>query len=166
MHFPHLSIIDRLLIHGAGTPVKATVHPPQKGLVANMQRKSNPFSSDVKPDWVPPTGDPSIVRDDKPMRKPALPPRTGTQDQFGDSSPTVQTTPGQKQPNRIPEKSPPAVPRKPMSLSSPSEHRSSSQFAGERSSARPSTAKATASPVDLLGGTGSEQIEWKPLLPQ
>jgi hypothetical protein len=146
--------------------VKSTVHPPQNGLVANVKRKSNPFSSDVEPDWVPSTGDPSIIRDGKPLRKPALPPRTGSQDQLRDSSPMVQTNPGQQQPNRIPEKSPPAVPRKPMSLSSPSEHRSPSHFAGESSSPGQSTAKATASPANLLDGTGAEQIEWKPLLPQ
>ncbi|KAJ5626046.1 hypothetical protein N7510_002355 [Penicillium lagena] len=145
-----------------GAPVKATVHPPRSGLVANVQRKSNPFSSDVKPDWVPSTGDPGITRDGKP----ALPPRTGSQDRLGDSSPTVQTLPGQKQPNRIPEKSPPAIPRKPLSLSSPSERRSPSQFAGKSSSSGPTTANATASPADLLDGAGAEQIEWKPLLPQ
>ncbi|KAJ5348153.1 uncharacterized protein N7506_001406 [Penicillium brevicompactum] len=120
-----------------GNPVKATVQPPQEGLVANPQRKSNPFSPDV--DWVAPA---------QIQRKPVLPPRRDTLESPSSTSrQSVESV-----------RLAPAVPRKPLSLSSKSHTMPVSNQ--ERQSV--AGAASTSSP-DLLDSS-SEQIGWKPLL--
>ncbi|KAJ5328982.1 hypothetical protein N7452_009372 [Penicillium brevicompactum] len=120
-----------------GNPVKATVQPPQEGLVANPQRKSNPFSPDV--DWVAPA---------QIQRKPVLPPRRDTLE-----SPSSRSRQSVESVRLAP-----AVPRKPLSLSSKSHTMPVSNQ--ERQSV--AGAASTSSP-DLLDSS-SEQIGWKPLL--
>ncbi|CAG7918182.1 unnamed protein product [Penicillium olsonii] len=122
-----------------GTPVKATLQPPREGLVANPQRKSNPFSPDT--DWVAPAQIP---------RKPMLPPRHGTT-----GSPTISTSPQSVGSGRLA----PVVPRKPLSLSSQAKSQTM-PISGEQT-AQPIA--ASASSPDLLGSS-SEPIGWKPLL--
>ncbi|CAI7635984.1 unnamed protein product [Penicillium glandicola] len=141
-----------------GASVKATVHPPRQGYIPNAQRKSNPFSADI--DWVASPGsiekkntDPVQVMREKPM----LPPRRDTCD-----SPTGSLSPQMVETRRIP----PAVPRKPLSLSSqvkietvsPSDQHTSWQDSPG------SGVTASMSSPDLLSDSTSEQIEWKPLL--
>ncbi|CDM32457.1 Inositol-1,4,5-trisphosphate 5-phosphatase 1 [Penicillium roqueforti FM164] len=141
-----------------GASVKATVQPPKQGYIPNPQRKSNPFSADV--DWVPSLGslknrntDP--VQDTR--EKPMLPPRRDTFE-----SPTGSLSPHAVEKAKVR----PAVPRKPLSLSSQtkvgavspsSQHTSSQDSPG-------SGVTADTGSTDLLSDSASEQIGWKPLL--
>jgi hypothetical protein len=90
-----------------------------------------------------------------------LPPRRETLNEF----PAGSISPGSVQPKVVNEKSPPVVPRKPLSLSSqtksrtfPIENQTGHALSNERTASGGST--------DLLGDVASEQIEWKPLIPQ
>ncbi|KAJ5085615.1 hypothetical protein N7532_010386 [Penicillium argentinense] len=151
-----------------GAPVKATVRPPREGLVANVQRNSNPFSSDAEPDWV--ASSVSKGKSSRMDRKPA-PPKQRT---FGEGSP-AERQPGGNGGSTVP-RSPPAIPRKPISLSSQSMHRApvaDSQTDVARDtplqgslSLSSSVGVNYGSTPDLLGDAASAQIEWKPLLPQ
>lgn len=184
-----------------GVPVKATIKPPREGLVPNGQRSSNPFTKDAEPDWIQ---QPDIRRSSQLDRKPpappprqgtfgseasssqsplgrnppSLPPRTGT---FGSEASSSSQSPiiterGERNstaPAPAP-KSPPAIPRKPIKLSSQNKV---PQAGGSRSSPSPSPSTSTPAPtngatmsrastMDLLGDSTNESIEWKPLLPQ
>ncbi|OGE54052.1 hypothetical protein PENARI_c006G02834 [Penicillium arizonense] len=148
------------LDHGA--PVKATVQPGP-GFVINPQRKSNPFASDFGSDWAP---SPELGENRKSRqsaqfeRKPVLPPRRETLNEF----PAGSISPGSVQPKVVNEKSPPVVPRKPLSLSSQTTSRT---FPIDNQTGHAlSNETATGGSVDLLGDAASEQIEWKPLIPQ
>ncbi|KAJ5802239.1 uncharacterized protein N7503_004689 [Penicillium pulvis] len=147
-----------------GAPGKATIQPPREGLVANMQRKSNPFSADSEPDWVPASRLTKTSID----RKPAPPPRRGRT--LNDQAPTSIDAN-----SPLVDKAPPAVPRKPMSLSSqlsPRSPMSNGQSYSTMSLENPDrnrssrTGTGGAGGPDLLGDPMDEQIAWKPLLPQ
>ncbi|OQE34520.1 hypothetical protein PENCOP_c017G07090 [Penicillium coprophilum] len=139
-----------------GASVKATVQPPKQGYIPNPQRKSNPFSADV--DWVP-SPDSMENKPTEPVqvtRKPMLPPRRDTfNSSTGSLSPqAVETV-----------KTRPAVPRKPLSLSSQGKIRTASpegQHTSRQDSPESGVTAITGS-TDLLSDSGSEQIEWKPL---
>ncbi|KAJ5739679.1 hypothetical protein N7533_012463 [Penicillium manginii] len=170
-----------------GVPVKATTKPPE-GLVPNTQRASNPFSTDTEPDWIRPSSDrPPAPPHDKELQPepwnhnhplagteveipPAPPPRQGT-GSFSETSPVERgSAPAPR--------SPPAIPRKPISLSSrqssmrlgPGEEEGGRAHSITASSPPPSasTPARSSAGLDLLGDSASEheQIGWKPLLPQ
>lgn len=181
-----------------GVPVKATIKPPREGLVPNDQRSSNPFTTDAEPDWIQPDQRRSSQLDRKP---PAPPPRQGTgtfgseasqsplgrnQNQNPPAPPPRQGTgigtvggeasqspvEKERERNSTAPKSPPAIPRKPISLKS--QNKVFQQAGGSSPSPSPSTlartnsASTSMSTMDLLGDSTSEheQIGWKPLLPQ
>jgi hypothetical protein len=137
---------------------------PNPGFVLNPQRKSNPFALDAGSDWVPKqelnknrrTGQSAELE-----RKPVLPPRRETLNEFPAKS---------VQPKMVNDKSPPVVPRKPLSLSSQTKSRTFpiDEQTGHTSWQSSSlTHKTTAGgSTDLLGDAAGEQIEWKPLVPQ
>lgn len=141
--------------------MRTTVRPPSERHVANVKRKSNPFALDDEPDWVPSRGSGTdAVSDQKPPPPPPPPPRQRTIDE---SAATIM------------DHGPPAVPRKPLSLSSQTSHGGPSprlpttqqQSASSRNSSLSSqTAQASTAFADLLGDTTGEQIGWKPLLPE
>ncbi|KAJ5899822.1 hypothetical protein N7495_004566 [Penicillium taxi] len=138
-----------------GAPVKATVQPPEEGFVANMQRKSNPFSPDTEPDWVSSSELMTTRISDK---KPLPPPRRETMDSSDSLSQKL----------RI-EKSPPVVPRKPIALSSRRSLQSPVNGCDDIEYKKPlsSSTQSSKMPVsaDLLGDA-NEEIGWKPLLSQ
>ncbi|KAJ5591772.1 uncharacterized protein N7459_002141 [Penicillium hispanicum] len=148
-----------------GAPVKSTVQPPKEGLVANSRRKSNPFSFDAEPDWV---RNPGLARgdtDSRVGRKPLPSPRHRTFDAINSTRPFEKQAPG---------RTPPVVPRKPLSLTSQPAHRVSSPVrvastASEGSLPRGAQHRSpggiSGSGGDLLGDTMDEQIDWKPLVP-
>ena len=145
-----------------GASVKATVQPPKQGYIPNPQRKSNPFSADI--DWVPSPG--SLKnRNTDPVQntreKPMLPPRRDTFE-----SPTGNPT-GSLSPHAVETaKVRPAVPRKPLSLSSQAKIGTVSPD-GQHTSWQDSPGSgvtAHTGSTDLLSDSASEQIEWKPLL--
>lgn len=159
----------RGLIQATGAPVTATVQPPREGFVANTQRKSNPFSLDAEPDWVPSSGVVGTASDSQVDRKPVPPPRQRTLNESGSKEPSS--------PNWSVSKSPPAVPRKPLSLSSQPSFPVSRSGSGQAEYTPPQsrsepirlrrpTGEASAGATDLLRDTTGEQLEWKPLLPQ
>ncbi|KAJ5780865.1 hypothetical protein N7457_006025 [Penicillium paradoxum] len=132
-----------------GASVKASVQPPEEGFIANTQRKSNPFSTDV--DWV--ASSTSGGTNNKPpvqvVRKPVLPPRRDALE-----SPTGSISPQVVGFGRVP----PTVPRKPLALSSQAK-------IGTVSPHSPgSGVTVRIPPADLLGDPASEHVEWKPLL--
>lgn len=89
-----------------------------------------------------------------------LPPRRETLNEF----PAGSISPGLVQPKMVNEKSPPVVPRKPLSLSSQTKSRT---FPMDNQTGHAlSNETATGGSTDLLGDAASEQIEWKPLVPQ
>jgi hypothetical protein len=140
-----------------GAPVKATVQPPNEGYIANAHRKSNPFTADI--DWVESStsSEHSTTSCVQIGRKPMLPPRRDT---LGSS--TGSTSPQSVKSARLP----PAVPRKPLSLSSQTKAQTMptmSNTQGSRQGSLGST-NAASSPPDLLGDSSSERIGWKPLL--
>lgn len=148
--------------------MKATIKPPREGLVANVQRKSNPFASDPEPDWVPSPSATEKAPDAAAGRKPVPPPPPPRQRTF-DGADSMNSNANMNLRN-----SPPAVPRKPLSLSSQTSSRgpflrsstmqqNSSAQIGSLSSPTGTARRASA---DLLGDVTGEQIEWKPLLPQ
>lgn len=150
--------------------MKATIKPPREGLVANVQRRSNPFVSDAGPDWVPnhtatETVAPDATTGRKPVPQPPPPPRQRNIDEADFMVPGA----GADLRN-----SPPAVPRKPLSLSSQRSRRdsvrrsSTMQLNASEHVNSPSspTEKVRKAPTDLLGDATGEQIEWRPLLPQ
>lgn len=143
------------LIHVTGAPVKATVQPPAERFIANPERKSNPFSMDTEPDWVPYSGLMGKEADARTDRKPAPPPRQ----QAFDGSESA----GPRSARSTMSKSPPAVPRKPLALSSQGGVRS--PVSGPDQGAWTAPQSSTGAP-DLLGDDADEQIEWRPLLPQ
>ncbi|KAJ5875527.1 Inositol-1-4-5-trisphosphate 5-phosphatase 1 [Penicillium subrubescens] len=156
-----------------GVAAKAAVQPPKAGLVPNPQRKSNPFSMDDEPDWIPGSRDTDQGPDARVDRRPLPPPRRGTS---GRSKDNMQS-PGGDAP--VVEKSPPAVPRKPVSLSSQatagripsgssSQERSASLQGSPslRQTADGGRGVSSAETGDLLGDASGEPIGWKPLLPQ
>ncbi|KAJ5919019.1 hypothetical protein N7466_009962 [Penicillium verhagenii] len=146
-----------------GAPGKATIQPPGEGLVANFQRRSNPFSIDSEPDWVPTSG---LTRKSTIDRKPAPapPPRRGRTLNEQSSTTPIDA-----------DKVRPVVPRKPISLASQSSlhtprsdeqsHAISSPVNSDQSRLFPAKTGGISSP-DLLGDPTDEKIEWKPLLPQ
>lgn len=141
-----------------GAPVKATVQPPKQGYIPNPQRKSNPFSADV--DWVP-IPDSIKNRNTDPVqdmrKKPILPPRRDTFE-----SPTQSLSPQTVETGKIR----PAVPRKPLSLSSQAKLGTVSP-SGRHPSGQDSpgiNVPAGMGSTDLLSDSAREQIEWKPLL--
>ncbi|KAJ5218285.1 uncharacterized protein N7498_000384 [Penicillium cinerascens] len=138
-----------------GAPVKATVQPPAERFIANPKRKSNPFSMDTEPDWVPNSSLMGKQADARTDRKPVPPPR---QQAFDGSEST-----GPRSGSSTMSKSPPAVPRKPLSLSSQGGVRSPVSGSDQGVWAAPQS--NTGAP-DLLGDDADEQIEWRPLLPQ
>lgn len=157
-------------------PAKAAVQPPREGLVPNPQRKSNPFSMDDEPDWIPSPRVTEKGPEPRFDRRPLPPPRRGTS---GGSKNSMQSLGADKS---AAEKSPPAVPRKPISLSSqatvgriPSTPSGQARGAtlqntsGLNQSRNGVTGASEISSVgtgDLLGDTSEETIGWKPLLPQ
>ncbi|EPS31303.1 hypothetical protein PDE_06258 [Penicillium oxalicum 114-2] len=169
-------------------PAKAEIQPPKAGYVPNPLRKSNPFSMDSEPDWVPKARVPTKTPD-LPERKPVPPPRRRTAGLSRETS--VSSVSMSSRMERLTlEKTPPAVPRKPISLSSqatggrftsPSASglaRSSTlpRDFGSANTARSAAAGGNAVPGsqlshvqrsgDLLGDASGDTIEWKPLLPQ
>ncbi|KAJ5971139.1 uncharacterized protein N7479_001057 [Penicillium vulpinum] len=141
-----------------GASVKATVQPPKQRYIPNPQRKSNPFSADV--DWVP-RPDSIENKNTDPLevtrKKPMLPPRRDTLE-----SPTGSSSPRAVEIG----KTPPAVPRKPLSLSSQTKIGTispSGQHTSRQNSPGSGVTPSTRS-TDLLGDSASEKIEWKPLL--
>lgn len=147
--------------------MKATIKPPKEGLVANVQRKSNPFVSDPKPDWVPNPSAMEKAPDAAAGRKPVPPtppPRQRTVDEADAVGPDSSTDM---------RNSPPAVPRKPLSLSSQTALRGPVRLSShvqhdasvQLGSVSDPTASAKGASTDLLGDVTGEQIEWKPLLP-
>lgn len=153
--------------------MKAAVQPPKAGLVPNPQRKSNPFSMDDEPDWIPSSRVTDQGLEARVDRKPLPPPRRGT---AGRSKDNLQS-PGGTSP--VVEKSPPAVPRKPISLSSQATagrvpSASSSQARSATLEDSPGLSQisdgtrgvSSAETGDLLGDASGETIGWKPLLPQ
>lgn len=141
--------------------MKATIKPPREGLVANVQRRSNPFVSDAEPDWIPNhTATETVAPDTTTARKsvppPPPPPRQRNIDEAGPMVPGA----GADLRN-----SPPAVPRKPLSLSS---QRSRRDSVLRSTTAQQNISEHVNSPAstDLLGDVTGEQIEWRPLLPQ
>lgn len=143
------------LIHVTGAPVKATVRPPAEKFIANPQRKSNPFSMDTEPDWVPHSGLMGKEADARTDRKPVPPPRQQAFDRSESAAPRSASS--------TMSKSPPAVPRKPLALSSHGGVRS--PVSGSDQGAWATPRSSTGAP-DLLGDDADEQIEWKPLLPR
>lgn len=149
--------------------MKATIKPPKEGLVANVQRKSNPFAPDSEPDWIPnpnATGKaPDAVAGREPVPPPPPPPRQRT---FDDAEPMNSDA------NTNLRNSPPAVPRKPLSLSSQTSLRGpilrsstmQQNASAQIGSLSGQTGKVRRASTDLLGDVAGEQIEWKPLLPQ
>jgi hypothetical protein len=140
-----------------GASVKATVQPPKEELIANTQRKSNPFLADT--DWVASPGSAKNQKADPvpALRKPMLPPRNGTLE-----SPMASESLQAVELGRVP----PAVPRKPLALSSQANGGTITP-SGQQTSWQGSTGSGVAAGVDstdLLGDSASEQIEWKPLL--
>lgn len=154
-----------------GVPAKAELQPPKEGFIPNPQRKSNPFSMDDEPDWVP---SPRITQNGpeaRADRKPLPPPRRGTS---GAARESVQSPGAEKS---VVGKSPPAVPRKPLSLSSQaavsrvaSTGSGPSQSASLRDSSGVGNGQGFGGPSDhtgdLLGDASGEAVGWKPLLPQ
>ncbi|KAJ5555458.1 hypothetical protein N7461_003928 [Penicillium sp. DV-2018c] len=143
-----------------GASVKATVRPPKEGLIANTQRKSNPFLAGT--DWVASPGSAENKRADPfpVVRKPMLPPRRGTL-----GSPTA-SEPLQAVDRLDLGRVPPAVPRKPLALSSQANGGAMAP-SGQQTSRRGSLGSGVAADMDstdLLGDSAREQIEWKPLL--
>ncbi|KAJ5053555.1 Inositol-1,4,5-trisphosphate 5-phosphatase 1 [Penicillium rubens] len=136
--------------------VKATVQPPKQGYIPNPERKSNPFSADV--DWVPSPG--SIKnRNTDPVqdmrKKPMLPPRRDTFE-----SPTGSSSPREVGTGKIR----PAVPRKPLSLSSQAKTAAVSPGQPTPLQDSPGSGGIDMGSTDLLGDSASDQIEWKSLL--
>jgi hypothetical protein len=150
-----VSLCSTDLIHVTGAPVKATIQPPTGGLVANPERKSNPFSLDTAPDWVPSSNLMTTETDARMDRKPVPPPRQRT---FDGSEST-----GPQSASSTLSKSPPAVPRKPLALTSQGCARSPVSGSGQGARAAP---QSSIRAPDLLGDGAEEQIGWKPLLPQ
>ncbi|KAF7713340.1 Uncharacterized protein PECH_001493 [Penicillium ucsense] len=113
-----------------GAPAKAEIQAPKPGFVPNPLRKSNPFSADTEPDWIPKTQlqEKRAKAPALPERKPAPPPRRRTAGPSRDndlSTSTSRSTSSSSPVSLSPrleklrlDKSPPAVPRKPISLSS------------------------------------------------
>ncbi|KAJ5122846.1 hypothetical protein N7448_003980 [Penicillium atrosanguineum] len=135
-----------------GAPVKATVQPPADKFVPNPERKSNPFSLDNQPDWVPNSNLMGKETDSRKDRKPVLPPRQKTFDRSESTASASSTM----------SKSPPVVPRKPLALTS----RGMSQSPVSGSSQDTwAVSQSYTRATDLLGDDAEEQIEWKPLLP-
>jgi hypothetical protein len=156
-----------------GVSAKAAVQPPKAGLVPNPQRKSNPFSMDDEPDWIPSPRGTDQGPEARVDRKPLPPPRRGTS---GRSIDSLQSPGGD---TAVAEKSPPAVPRKPVSLSSQAtagriSPATSSQARSATWQNSPSLSQSpdgrrgvsSAETGDLLGDASGETIGWKPLLPQ
>lgn len=156
-----------------GVPAKAAVQPPKEGLVPNPQRKSNPFSKDDEPDWIPSSRFTEKGLEARVDRRPLPPPRRGTS---GGSKNNMQSPVSDKPAT---EKSPPAVPRKPISLSSqatggriPSTNSGPVRSATWQNSSSfrqsPDGVKGVSSAEtgDLLGDASGENIGWQPLLPQ
>ncbi|KAJ6172456.1 hypothetical protein N7470_001523 [Penicillium chermesinum] len=175
-----------------GAPGKATLQPPGEGLVPNPRRKSNPFSPDSEPDWVPQS---RLGRQNTIDRKPAPPPRrvasvarTGSPVSMSgvplDSKPMLPprraatadvSAPTMEVERQRLERAPP-VPRKPISLSSQGSkpasisgrqtNATSPGGGSARSQQSYSAAGTSSASVDLLGDSADEPIEWKPLVPQ
>ena len=154
-----------------GVPAKAELQPPKEGFIPNPQRKSNPFSRDDEPDWVPSSRITRNGLDARADRKPLPPPRRGTS---GAARESVQSPVGEKP---VAGKSPPAVPRKPLSLSSQaavsrvaSTGSGPSRSASLRDSPGGESGQGFGGPGgqtgDLLGDASGDTIGWKPLLPQ
>lgn len=155
-----------------GAPAKAELQPPKEGFIPNSQRKSNPFSMDNEPDWVPGSRIRQNGLEPRADRKPLPPPRRGTSNAARES---VQSPPVGDKP--VAGKSPPAVPRKPLSLSSQA---AVSRVASTGSSPSPSASLRDSPGVgseqgfggpssqtgDLLDDASGDPISWKPLLPQ
>ena len=148
--------------------MKATVQPPKEGFVPNPQRISNPFSRDTEPDWVLTSG---LKRRDTDMcveRKPLPPPRHRTFDAINST---------QSREPRVLDKVPPTIPRKPLSLTSHTAHRTSipssvsaafttSKADSTRRYQHESQEKTDSGTSDLLDDHMNEEIDWKPLIPQ
>lgn len=169
-----INYLAPLLIYSmTGVSAKAAVRPPKAGLVPNPQRKSNPFSTDDEPDWIPSSRGTDQGPEFRVERRPLPPPRRGTS---GRSKDNMQPLGGDAP---VVEKSPPAVPRKPVSLSS--QATAGRIPSGTSSQARSATLQdspsfsqspdggsgvSSAGTGDLLGDASGETIGWKPLLPQ
>ncbi|KAJ5732828.1 hypothetical protein N7493_004309 [Penicillium malachiteum] len=137
-----------------GAPGRTTLQPPQEGLVANVLRKPNPFSTDSEPEWVPTS---RMMRQGTIDRKPPPPPRRGSSLNEKDATPTLRKTSSGK--------APPSIPRKPTSLSSHSAPRPLGVDNQDRGSTKSSPNQQRVT-QDLLGDSTDEPIEWKPLIPQ
>ncbi|KAJ5664762.1 hypothetical protein N7462_011575 [Penicillium macrosclerotiorum] len=160
----HLSDRSRWWL-GSGVSVKAALQPPEEDYIPNIQRRSNPFSPDREPDWVMDT---SVMRQDTgtvSSRKPIQPGGARLDGLQGGIA-----SAGGREPNT--DKSPPAVPRKPLLLSShPARQTTASgsgQSQGMESQGIWGREESAGSPgvTDLLADATGEQIEWKPLIPQ
>lgn len=149
-----------------GAPGRATIQPPRKDYIANARRKSNPFVADTEPDWVPGPDMMDKGTDAAVGRKPVPPPPPPRQrtldeaDSLGSSKATATIS-----------NPPPAVPRKPISLSAQPSRRD--PVSRSPTTQRSLSTQQNGLPVpvekastDLLGDATGEQIEWKPLLPQ
>ncbi|KAL4781149.1 SacI homology domain-containing protein [Aspergillus varians] len=150
-----------------GTPVKSSIRPPNRDYILNVHRTSNPFSPKDSPDWAPiaatqmkSTDTHEIVSRKPPVSSGSL---TATvTSQIQPSSPLeIENSP----------KNAPPVPPKPTSLGLSQNSATHSSFrnarddatlpgAVSRHSRRPSLT------TGLLDDNVSEEISWKPLLPQ
>ncbi|KAJ5674856.1 uncharacterized protein N7477_004790 [Penicillium maclennaniae] len=122
-----------------GAPSKAIVRPPSEEFVPNPKRKSNPFSLDAQPDWIPKSSLMGHGTDPRKDRKPASECKLDHE---------------QIAPYRTSEATCTNFPRMPPNpVSGPSQ--------GTWAASQSHTWA-----TDLLGDGAEEQIEWKPLLPE
>lgn len=148
--------------------MRTTIQPPKERYIANIQRKSNPFRPDDEPDWVP--NQTGLGNDAVPGRKPGPPPPPPPRQRTVDEADPLRPSSASAM-----DHSPPAVPRKPFSLSSQGSRRGPSPrlstMLQQSVSARDHDllgppGQASAASADLLSDTTGEQIGWKPLLPE
>lgn len=164
-----LFVLAFLNLTKPGTPVKATLKPPTN-TIPNSNRLSNPFTPDAEPDWIstptPPTStstrtphSPTPSATPSPTHRierkpPPPPPRQSTASSVGTTSSQGSGFVSASESPIERSKVPPAIPRKPISLSSP---------------AREERERERKSGMDLLGDdvdVDEGDIGWKPLLPQ
>ncbi|KAJ5974043.1 hypothetical protein N7481_011253 [Penicillium waksmanii] len=162
----------------------------KEGFVPNGQRSSNPFIKDAEPDWIQ---QPDIRRSSQLDRKPPAPPPRQATGTFGNEASSSQSPVGRNPPGLPPRqgtfgsevslssssqspierernstapKPPPAVPRKPVKLSSQNKVPQAGGSSSSPSTPARMNGASTTSTMDLLGDSTNESIEWKPLLPQ
>lgn len=146
--------------------MKSSIHPPSRDHALNTYRASNPFSPKRSPDWAPITASQMQYMDARgiiPM-KPPVPPRSLTAPVAYQNKP--HNALGAK--GNVHKKAPP-VPPKPNSLGSDQNstiHNRSQN--GDATFSGPTTRQSRRSSLTsgLLDDNVSEEISWKPLVPQ